>query len=541
MTHPLRNLLDRKARQNAQNINATFVENLGGGWCSVILSDTGETVRARLATNAPIAAGQSVIVSRPDGSGRSRNTGYTVIQAANSSPDSAPPIEEVTQRVGASITSIDPNPAIMEGGETVAIVVRGIGFTTVPAFQTAPSYGSPDLTDDSAPVMTDTQIDLSVIADPAIVPGDYSLTIGTLRTEPTYFQVSEAPIPPLPRALFISGTRTSPLLTYLLQVDLDTLTLSETYLGSAPTSARGSGVLSDRDARRVYWLRGSTAANVFSDFYVINPISRIIENSVLGATPGVGFSSQLSFLHLASDPARLMTIEVLNTATPSLRGPYRFEIDGSGVTQIWSDTGTSSSVAGIAEDDARIYLAVGVTGVVTITALSKATSLPVATLAASPGANDIRRILPVRAWTGPDGEAFGAYTGRLVAVGGATIRFIDAGVSSLTASNTITHVGDVFGDVIQLGSKLYTLGLVSGNLYRLDPFSGAGTETLVGTLTSTFIGSYLATDGVDLYVVSATDFKARRIDPADASVLATGPALVTGSQLIGQLAVTRPL
>src|ERR1051326_4880569 len=182
MPHPVRELLNREARAPAGQRNATVVGSADSGFCTVPLRDTGADVLARLAISAQIAPGQEVIVSRPDGSGRSTNTNYTVIAlAGDSAPGASPAITQSTPYHGVTINNIDPNPAILRAGDAVNIAIRGSGFLTVPTFEIAVKYGSDKLTDVAPPVVTDSEIDLVVKADSALTPGDYSLAIGTSR------------------------------------------------------------------------------------------------------------------------------------------------------------------------------------------------------------------------------------------------------------------------------------------------------------------------------------------------------------------------
>jgi hypothetical protein len=208
MPHPLRELLNREARAAAANVNATFVAYADSGFCTVTLRDTGADVLARLAISAQIAPGQEVIVSRPDGSGRSTNTNYTVIAlAGDSAPGASPAITQSTPYHGVTINNIDPNPAILRAGDAVNIAIRGSGFLTVPTFEIAVKYGSDKLTDVAPPVVTDSEIDLVVKADSALTPGDYSLAIGTSREEELYFQVQAGEVRRLLATRAVGGFR----------------------------------------------------------------------------------------------------------------------------------------------------------------------------------------------------------------------------------------------------------------------------------------------------------------------------------------------
>jgi len=166
---------DERDRRTSPDIYANIASLNADGSYMVRRQDNNELVRAT-ASNLGVTykPGTVVICVNPGASGLNRNTGLTIIGfpgTALKNASGAPVTGDSFSTSGSAVLSITPNPVNMWSGQTVAVTIRGAGFTA------APTYSSPLLTNASAPVVTATQITLSVKADEAIAAGTYGLTL----------------------------------------------------------------------------------------------------------------------------------------------------------------------------------------------------------------------------------------------------------------------------------------------------------------------------------------------------------------------------
>ena len=96
--------------------------------------------------------------------------------------------DTVTEGVaGVVISKIVPDPIVLTaGGAAVAASIYGAGFLV------GPSYGDPGITDNVAPVITPTRIDVSLIASAPVLGANYPLTVGNTKA-PNAIQVIGVP------------------------------------------------------------------------------------------------------------------------------------------------------------------------------------------------------------------------------------------------------------------------------------------------------------------------------------------------------------
>jgi hypothetical protein len=184
----LRGLLRRKAAM----FRATVLADAGRGDYTVRLDDTRGTVTATpIMAGANLVPGQKVLVSRTDSMGRGMGGGYSIHGSAPSTvkgSSGADELSEEDERTGATVTLIEPQPVTLEaGGSPVTINIYGTGLSDEVA-----TYGHAGITNDSAPVPTDTQITLSVDATGVTPLGQYSLTVAGHTIE-NFFTVIELP------------------------------------------------------------------------------------------------------------------------------------------------------------------------------------------------------------------------------------------------------------------------------------------------------------------------------------------------------------
>ncbi|MFZ2490137.1 MAG: hypothetical protein WA208_01500, partial [Thermoanaerobaculia bacterium] len=89
-------------------------------------------------------------------------------------PTSTIPVSRTSDTVtlaGEAVTQIPESVDLEAGGAAKAVLIRGVGLVT------APAYGSPKITDSVAQVITATLITLQVVAAADCAPGTYSLTV----------------------------------------------------------------------------------------------------------------------------------------------------------------------------------------------------------------------------------------------------------------------------------------------------------------------------------------------------------------------------
>ena len=107
----------------------------------------------------------------------------------------SPPDQVIEGIPGVVVSKIVPDPIILTaGGAAVAASIYGAGFLA------GPSYGDPGITDNVAPVVTPTRIDVSLVASVPVVGANYPLTVGGTRA-PNAIQVIAA-VPLLPQYSF---------------------------------------------------------------------------------------------------------------------------------------------------------------------------------------------------------------------------------------------------------------------------------------------------------------------------------------------------
>lgn len=177
---PIARFYSDERRSQAETVTAKVDkpanDQFGNYLCTILA--TGKQIRAGVSGNitAALEAGQIVILGRTDRTGWSKNTGYIILGLAPAwmkGASETPPISEIRPKPGMSVSLITPKPATLRaGGAAVTVEIYGTGFTV------APTYGSTNIVDNSAAVVTSTKITLSVKANEATTPGVYSLTLG---------------------------------------------------------------------------------------------------------------------------------------------------------------------------------------------------------------------------------------------------------------------------------------------------------------------------------------------------------------------------
>lgn len=175
-------------RRTAENVLAHVVARRPDGDYTCTLLDTGGTVWAsRGSVSVELVKGQTVTLSRPESSGRSRNTGYVIIAFAPSSSkgsSDSTAINNTTSKGGVTVAIVSPHRTHLTG-VAQTITVYGTGFTA----STAISYGSASVIDAATPVITSTQITLSIVESSPYAAGLYSLSVGGVVI-PEVFEVA---------------------------------------------------------------------------------------------------------------------------------------------------------------------------------------------------------------------------------------------------------------------------------------------------------------------------------------------------------------
>ena len=186
----LERFLSGREKASAQGGIATVKAAItdGSGDYTITLDDTGFDVRA--SKNDPtlsLSIGQSVIYNRVDASGRFRNTGYVIAGFPPSLTKGSSALARTTVNTvksGAVVTLISPASLLINPNTNQPVLIYGHGLDTVDL-----DYGSVDLTDHAAPVITPTLITLSIHAALAAVLGAFDLTVGD-QTFLRYFTIS---------------------------------------------------------------------------------------------------------------------------------------------------------------------------------------------------------------------------------------------------------------------------------------------------------------------------------------------------------------
>lgn len=185
----LRGMAKRKAETRFAEVDA--VRSDGNYW--LLDGATGERFIATPGTvGGTLSKGQTVTVSKPDGSGRSSGTGYSIIgvqttNGRNSSLTSRVTDENTTSaeslaRIvsgGVTVTSVQ----LVKGGAAVTVLLYGVGLAT------AAVYGDAGITDNVAQVITSTLITIQPKASGGMAVGRYSLTVAGV-TIPNFFEVT---------------------------------------------------------------------------------------------------------------------------------------------------------------------------------------------------------------------------------------------------------------------------------------------------------------------------------------------------------------
>jgi hypothetical protein len=160
----------------------------GSGDYNITLDDTGFTVRASKGQpTLSLSAGQRVLFSRADASGRFRNTGYTILGFPPSVAKGSSALARSnlsTSKTGAVVTMINPASLSIAPNTNQAVQIRGVGLDSVTL-----SYGSSDLTNNVAPIITPTLITLSIHAAALAVLGGFDLAVGS-QIFKRYFTIS---------------------------------------------------------------------------------------------------------------------------------------------------------------------------------------------------------------------------------------------------------------------------------------------------------------------------------------------------------------
>ena len=122
------------------------------------------------------APGTAVLIGYPSGSKRMSNSGLVIMGRAPQALRNASGTTrdgETVVLAGISIARITPRPVSIPRTQNRALTIYGTGFTV------APTYSDAGLTNFAAPVITSTQITLSIQAGGAMAIGFYNLTLGS--------------------------------------------------------------------------------------------------------------------------------------------------------------------------------------------------------------------------------------------------------------------------------------------------------------------------------------------------------------------------
>jgi hypothetical protein len=182
MPHPLNELLTGIRRATTENILARVdsAVNDGSGDYNCKRIDTGQIIRASVGQpGVSLTPLQLVTIVRLDASGAARNSGYVISGFPNSSTKGSSniaPTSETNTRTGASVTLLSPASLIINPNTNQAVLIYGTGLDTVTL-----DYGSPDLTNNIAPVVTATLITLSIHCAVSPTLGAFDFTIGAKK------------------------------------------------------------------------------------------------------------------------------------------------------------------------------------------------------------------------------------------------------------------------------------------------------------------------------------------------------------------------
>lgn len=174
----LEEFLSGRRRGEAQARAATVKGPVGDGTGDYACVDnaTGEVVRASVAASGVTFAKRFPVVLTRNDDGTVAKTGGLVIQqnraiAAKGTIYSHPSSSEADYAT-AAVVMINPESASFVATQTQTIVIYGTGLADAVL-----DYGTADLTDASAPVMTPTRITLSVVCGGLPALGSFDLTV----------------------------------------------------------------------------------------------------------------------------------------------------------------------------------------------------------------------------------------------------------------------------------------------------------------------------------------------------------------------------
>lgn len=182
--HPLEAFLSGREIRRATSGIATIagVVTDGSGDYNIVILETGQTVRASNGNPAlTFSVNQTVLYAKADASGRYKNTGYTILGfppaltrgssdiASSSGLVSKTGVSVVTiMSAGSVVTSVT---VVRGAAASLDLYGSGLDLATI-------AYGSSELTDQSAPIVTPTHLTLNVKAASGMQPGQYDLTVG---------------------------------------------------------------------------------------------------------------------------------------------------------------------------------------------------------------------------------------------------------------------------------------------------------------------------------------------------------------------------
>lgn len=322
------------------------VQRNSDGTYDVRLLTSQQTVRATKANpQDEFSAGTRVVLSNLSASRLAVGGGWVIISRAPQEQKGLTGLARANQLIQRStvILGVDPSPVVLEqGGAAVSATIYGKNMTLAPS-----SYGTSEISDDTAPVISNEEVTIDIVASASAPLGNHGLTIHGV-TIPDAIQVVEGEDNPVLWITYgrrdTSGTVDTP---GMCALDVATLTVTRgpftgNSIGSAQAAASNPIII----GANAYCLFIHAGTNQVSRLEA--PIaSGAGSYTALGANEShVGAGSQLiddgtGILHLGAN------------ATWGT-GLNRAPLSGTGVTQLYA---TSRYGRGVYGDGSHYYLA----------------------------------------------------------------------------------------------------------------------------------------------------------------------------------------